>query len=75
MSNSSLELSESRIIAFVDIGTNSLRLLLVRINPNQSYTVLSDQKEVVRLGEGEFVDQFLHAEAMQRATLVAQKFA
>ena len=42
MSNSSLELSESRIIAFVDIGANSLRLLLVRINPNQSYTVLSD---------------------------------
>lgn len=75
MSNTSSELVESRIIAFVDIGTNSLRLLLVRINPNQSYTVLSDQKEVVRLGEGEFVDQFLHQGAMQRATLVAHKFA
>jgi exopolyphosphatase/guanosine-5'-triphosphate,3'-diphosphate pyrophosphatase len=75
VSNTSLELGESQTIAFVDIGTNSLRLLLVRINPNQSYTVLSDQKEVVRLGEGEFVDQFLHPEAMQRATLVSQKFA
>ncbi len=64
-----------RVVAFLDIGTNSLRLLLVRINPNRSYTVLSDQKEMVRLGEGEFVDQFLQPEAMQRAALVAHKFA
>ena len=73
--NSSMDVNSNKVIAFIDIGTNSLRLLLVRINPNQSYTVLSDQKEVVRLGEGEFVDQFLQTEAMQRATLVAQKFA
>jgi len=66
---------EGRVVAFIDIGTNSLRLLLVRINPNQSYTVLSDQKEVVRLGEGEFVEQHLQPEAMQRAVLVAQRFA
>jgi exopolyphosphatase/guanosine-5'-triphosphate,3'-diphosphate pyrophosphatase len=72
---SHLEFGDKKIIAFIDIGTNSLRLLLVRINPNSSYTILSDQKEVVRLGEGEFVDQFLHTEAMRRATLVAQKFA
>ena len=72
MNTSSLEMSEGKIIAFIDIGTNSLRLLLVRINPNQTYTVLSDQKEVVRLGEGEFVDQFLQSGAMERATLVAQ---
>ena len=66
---------EGRVVAFLDIGTNSLRLLLVRINPNRSYTVLSDQKEIVRLGEGEFVDQFLQPAAMQRALLVAHKFA
>jgi exopolyphosphatase/guanosine-5'-triphosphate,3'-diphosphate pyrophosphatase len=66
---------EGRVVAFIDIGTNSLRLLLVRINPNLSYTVLSDQKEVVRLGEGEFVEQRLQPEAMQRALLVARKFA
>lgn len=64
-----------RVVAFMDIGTNSIRLLLVRINPNQSYTVLSQQKEVVRLGEGEFVDQYLQPEAMQRAALVCREFA
>lgn len=66
---------DSRVVAFIDIGTNSLRLLLVRINPNQSYTVLSDQKEVVRLGEGEFIEGRLQPGAMQRAALVARKFA
>jgi exopolyphosphatase/guanosine-5'-triphosphate,3'-diphosphate pyrophosphatase len=67
-------LYEGRTVAFMDIGTNSVRLLLVRLNPNNTHTILSDQKEIVRLGEGEFVDQHLHPEAMQRAVLVVNKF-
>ena len=66
---------ENGVVAFIDIGTTSLRLLLVRINPNASYTILSDQKEMVRLGEGEFADQYLQPEAIQRAVLVARRFA
>jgi len=62
-----------RNVAFLDIGTNSIRLLLVRINVNHSVTILTQQKEVVRLGEGEFSDQTLQPAAMQRATLVCQK--
>ncbi len=67
--------SRPRVVAFMDIGTNSIRLLLVRINPNHTHTVLTSQKEVVRLGEGEFVDQYLKPEAMKRAALVCRKFA
>ena len=63
------------VAGFIDIGTNSLRLLLVRLNPNGSFTVLTDQKEMIRLGEGEFEDQRLQPEAMQRAVLVCRKFA
>jgi exopolyphosphatase/guanosine-5'-triphosphate,3'-diphosphate pyrophosphatase len=63
-----------RIVAFLDIGTNSIRLLLVRINPNHSVAILTQQKEVVRLGEGEFIEQTLQPEAMKRAVLVCQKF-
>ncbi len=59
----------------MDIGTNSIRLLLVRINPNHSYITLSDQKETVRLGENEFVTSHLQADAMQHATQVVQRFA
>ena len=64
-----------RIVGFIDMGTNSIRLLLVRINPNHSTTVLSQLKQTVRLGEGEFADQRLQPQAMDRAALVLQKFA
>jgi len=64
-----------RIRGFIDIGTNSIRLLLVRLNPNGSYTTITDQKEVVRLGEDEFVTHRLRLDAMQRAVLVCRKFA
>ena len=67
--------SDGRVVAFLDIGTNSVRLLIVRIKANQSYATITQQKEVVRLGEGEFVDQYLQPEAMARAVLVCRKFA
>ncbi|MDP2795965.1 MAG: hypothetical protein Q8N94_00455 [Methanoregula sp.] len=43
-----------RVVAFLDIGTNSIRLLVVRLNPNHLYTILTRQKQRVRLGDGEF---------------------
>jgi len=63
------------VVGFVDIGTNSVRLLVVRINPNLSTTVISQEKEVVRLGEEEFKDGILRPEAMRRTVLVCRKFA
>jgi exopolyphosphatase/guanosine-5'-triphosphate,3'-diphosphate pyrophosphatase len=66
---------EGEVVAFIDIGTNSVRLLVVRINPNFSYTVISQEKEVVRLGEQEFKDNALKQQAMERTILVCKKFA
>jgi len=40
--------------AAMDIGTNSVRLAVVEVKPNQTWTTLASQKQVVRLGEGEF---------------------
>jgi exopolyphosphatase/guanosine-5'-triphosphate,3'-diphosphate pyrophosphatase len=65
----------SQIAAFVDIGTNAVRLLVVRINPNSSYTIISQEKEVVRLGEQEFKDNLLKPQAIERAIFVCRKFA
>ena len=61
-------------MGFVDIGTNAVRLLVVRINPNFSYTIISQEKEVIRLGEQEFKDHILKQEAMERAIFVCGKF-
>lgn len=65
----------ARVVAFIDIGTNSVRLLGVRIFPNHSYTVLTQLKHTVRLGEGEFDDRCLQPQAIDRAVLVCQQFA
>lgn len=67
--------AEARHVAFMDIGTNSIRLLIVRINPNHSTNVLIQLKQTVRLGEGEFDDQVLQPEAIDRAVSVSQQFA
>ena len=64
----------SPVIGFVDIGTNAIRLLVVRMNPNFSYTIVSQEKEVIRLGEQEFRDHILKPDAMERAVFVCGKF-
>jgi exopolyphosphatase/guanosine-5'-triphosphate,3'-diphosphate pyrophosphatase len=65
---------KDRVVAFIDIGTNSVRLLVVRINPNNSYTILTRQKQQVRLGEGEFENEEILPEAMERTIVVCKKF-
>jgi exopolyphosphatase/guanosine-5'-triphosphate,3'-diphosphate pyrophosphatase len=67
--------SDGNVVSFMDIGTNSVRLLIVRITTNHSYATLTQQKEVIRLGENEFADQYLQPGAMDRAILVCSKFA
>jgi exopolyphosphatase/guanosine-5'-triphosphate,3'-diphosphate pyrophosphatase len=66
---------EGRVVGFMDIGTNSARLVIVRLQPNDVVTVLSEQKEVIRLGDGEFVDGYLQPLAMDRAALVCRTLA
>ena len=66
---------DGHVVGFIDIGTNSVRLMLVRIAANQSYRVISLQKEVVRLGEDEFGEDLLREAAMERALAVCSSFA
>jgi len=65
---------EAKVVAFIDIGTNSVRTAVVRLNPNYSYSVLSRQKQVIRLGEGEFVDHRLIPAAIERCVIVCKRF-
>ena len=63
---------DGRVVAFIDIGTNSIRLLVVRLNPNHSYTILTRQKQQVRLGDGEFEDEEILPDAVERAVVVCK---
>jgi exopolyphosphatase / guanosine-5'-triphosphate,3'-diphosphate pyrophosphatase len=64
-----------RVVSFIDIGTNSVRLLVVRLNPNHSYTILTRQKQQVRLGEGEFEEDVIQADAADRLVVVCKRFS
>ena len=66
---------EGAVGAFIDLGTNSARMVLVRFESGGGHSVISHVKEVVRLGEGEFFDHRLQPEAMRRAALVCRQFA
>jgi exopolyphosphatase/guanosine-5'-triphosphate,3'-diphosphate pyrophosphatase len=69
-----VEDTSSRIVAFVDLGTNSTRLLIVRLGGHFSYRILRQQKIMIRLGEGEFVSGYLTDEAMDRAIVTCRGF-
>jgi len=60
--------------AVIDIGTNSIRLGVVQPEGELTYSLLNQQKEVVRLGEGEFASNHLTPAAMERGLLVLSKF-
>ena len=65
----------SRTVAFLDIGSNSMHILVVRIEPDGSYAVLTRQKESIRLGEGGFTTYELQPEAINQAVLVGTHFS
>lgn len=67
-------LHSSHMVAFIDLGTNSARMMIVQINPDNSYRILAERKEVVRLGEDEFEISRLTNEAMDRTILVLKEF-
>lgn len=68
-----MHLKKPRVVGFIDLGTNSVRLLVVRLNTNGSYTLLTQQKEVIRLGEGEYPANRLTITAIERAISVITK--
>ena len=60
-------------IASIDIGTNTLRILIVECD-NNKYKVLHQDREIVRLGEGLSKNGFLSKEPMERALVTLKRF-
>jgi exopolyphosphatase/guanosine-5'-triphosphate,3'-diphosphate pyrophosphatase len=59
-------MTDSGVVGLLDLGSNSVRLLVCKINPNQSYTILTRHKQMVRLGEGAFATGILAEAAIAR---------
>lgn len=73
--SSRVALLEEKNIGVIDLGSNSLRLLLVRVHADGSTTVLNRVKHMVRLGEGCFAHKRLQDEAMTRTMAALRDLA
>src|SRR6185369_17238735 len=54
-------------LAAIDIGSNSIRCIVVEVDNQGKYRVLDDEKETVRLGEGIARENAISETAWQRA--------
>lgn len=59
----------TRRVATIDVGTNSIRLLVAEVRPDGTYRLLDDEKVVARLGRGMSNTGQLSDEAMQEAAI------
>lgn len=61
-------------LAAIDIGTNSIHMIVVRVRPDLSFEIIDREKEMVRLGAGGLDGRALAKPAMDAALLVLSKF-
>lgn len=61
-------------LAAIDIGTNSVHMIVVQVKPDLSFDVIDREKEMVRLGAGGLDGRTLTPTAMQAALQALVKF-
>jgi exopolyphosphatase/guanosine-5'-triphosphate,3'-diphosphate pyrophosphatase len=61
-------------IAAIDIGTNSVHMIVVRVRPDLSFEIIDREKTMVRLGAGGLDGRALTAEAMNAAVQALSTF-
>ena len=62
-------------LAVIDIGTNSIHMVLAEIGKNFSYKIVDRIKEMARLGDGTFTSHRLSQEAIDRGLAVLKRFS
>ena len=62
------------VYAAIDIGTNTLRLLVADAAGADRFTVLHEEQEIARLGEGLLPDRRLQEAAMRRSLAILSRF-
>lgn len=71
---SSENLSSVKTLAAIDIGTNSMKLLVAAVEEDGSLEVLSREKAMVRLGSGTLVSGRLSPESIEAAASTVEHF-
>lgn len=68
-----LEFGKWPRLAAIDIGTNSIRCIVVAVEANDSIRIVGDEKAQVRLGEGLFASKKISRQAWDRAEAALQR--
>ncbi len=67
--------SDSETVGFIDVGTNSIHLLVVRFYRDSSGTAIFQDKESVRLGQSLYSTGRISQETIRKSALVISRFA
>ncbi len=75
VSNPTQTFDQHRIIAAIDLGTNSLHMVIVQIETSlPAFSIIAREKETVRLGDRDLETGNLKPEVMQRAIATLRRF-
>lgn len=66
--------SESETVGFIDVGTNSIHLLVVRFYKDSAGTPVFQDKETVRLGQSLYSTGRIDEETIRKSALVVSRF-
>lgn len=61
-------------LAAIDIGTNSIHMVIAEATRGDSFSVLDREREVVQVGRGSFREGRLQPDAMRRTAFALQRF-
>ena len=61
-------------LAAIDIGTNSIHMVIVQVNPKYTFDVIHREKEMVKLGEGVFATNRLSTRAYREGLATIQRY-
>jgi len=65
---------QNKILGAIDIGTNSIHLVIASVNSDGIVQILSKEKEVVRLGKSSSDMKYLSKEAIERGIATLKRY-
>ncbi|MDR3075016.1 MAG: Ppx/GppA family phosphatase, partial [Candidatus Methanoplasma sp.] len=65
---------DSKVVSFIDVGTNSIHILIVRFFGDSMGTPIFQDKETVRLGQNLFKNGFIDGDTIEKTHIVLSNF-
>ncbi len=64
----------SKVVSFIDIGTYSIHILVVRFFPDSMGTPIFQDKEIIRLGQHLYRHGYIDQESIDKTRIIVSKF-